>query len=466
MHRLRIIYLILVLFPFGVSSQVPASLAGKWWFAMLEEASLPLNLTFASEDGALRPYFYSPLQSPDPLGLSSWSFEHDTLRYVDKSIGVRLVLVWDSTDTSFTGSFRQGLLRATLHFTPSDGMFRLERPQEPKPPFPYTEREITVEGKDTDVVLAGTLTIPQGTAPRGGWPAVVLVSGSGQQNRDEELLGHKPFAVLADYLTRGGIAVLRYDDRGVGGSKGDYMNATTLDNADDAEAVFDFLCKQKEVNPNRVGIIGHSEGGVIAPIVASRNKKVAFIVLLAGPATTGADILLQQNQRIFELEGLPDSLIKIRLDALRQIFGAIDSIAESEYERTFINIYNAVAADLTSEQRKAAGLRKADAMAMANQMAMPWMQTFLTLDNRTYLRSTKCPILAINGSKDCQVPPLNLEAIKSATKGKAKCRLFEGLNHLMQHCQSGAVNEYMQIEETMAPEVMQCIKEFVDSQKR
>ena len=207
---------------------------GRWWLGILQEASLPINFTFSDA----KPVLYSPMQTSDPIPATEWSFAGDTLRINHKPAGMRLVLVWNAADSSFRGTFRQGAMRTQMHFLPADTIFSVVRPQTPKPPFPYTEKEVVIERKKAGVTLAGTLTVPDGTGP---FPAVVLVSGSGQQNRDEELLGHKPFLVLADHLARNGIAVLRCDDRGTGGSKGEVQNATTLDFADDAEAAFDFL---------------------------------------------------------------------------------------------------------------------------------------------------------------------------------------------------------------------------------
>ena len=255
--------------------------------------------------------------------------------------------------------------------------------------------------------------------------------------------------------------MLRYDDRGVGGSTGDVENATTLDFADDVEAVFDFLRKQKHIDSKHVGIIGHSEGGLIAPIVASRNRKVAFVVLLAGPGTTGADILLQQNERLFRLDSVPQPLIERRLDLLRSLYAVMDTLPVDNYQHFTIALCDKYSEGLTADQRKSIGLRRGDAIGLATQMALPWMRTFIKLDNSTYLSQLRCPILAINGDKDCQVLPVNLQAISAATSGRADLRLMPGLNQLMQHCVTGASGEYMLIDETMAPEVLQIVAEWV-----
>lgn len=431
-------------------------LEGKWWLGVIEEAMLPINITFDREEGQLRALLYSPMQSDGAMVATKWSFENDTLRINQKNLGVRITLKWNPKDSTFTGEFKQQLMRSGLSMTPTSGLFVVVRPQTPQRPFPYREEEVKVE--HGDVTLTGTLTLPEGEGP---WPAVVLVSGSGQQNRDEELMGHKPFLVLSDYLTRHGIAVMRYDDRGVGGSKGEVAKATTLDFADDAEAMFNYLRKHKGIDKKRVGIIGHSEGGMIAPIVAARNRKVSFVVTLGGPGMTGAEVLLQQIRRIMELDGVPERLINLRIETTQEIFEVMDTMPTVDYMKRITEICAEKSKGLTAEESKLAGLRKQDAMQIAMQMQSPWMQTFINLDNGVYLRKTRCRILAINGEKDCQVLPCNLEAIGKVTEGRAELRLMPDLNHLMQHCETGSPREYMTIEETMANEVMEEIVRFV-----
>ena len=442
-----------------------ATLQGRWWLCMLEEAGLPLNLTFeAVGSDSLTAVLYSPMQSREPMPATTWSFRQDTLRYSHKQLGIKMTLCYKKADGTFKGTFRQGLLRSEIALTPTDGMYTLHRPQEPQTPFPYSEESVVLSQRKAGVTLTGTLTLPQGDGP---FPAVVLVSGSGMQNRDEELLGHKPFLVLADYLTRHGIAVLRYDDRGmengvvVANPGPSITEATTMDYADDAEAMFNYLRKHKKIDAKRIGIVGHSEGGVIGPVVAARNKKVAFVVTLGGPGTTGAEVLLQQNELIYALNGVAQPLVAKRCDVLRTFFAAIDTLKPEAYESYLQKLMADRSSSLTAEERKLAGLRKADAMAMAMQMQHPWMRTFLSLDNSIYLSKLRCPLLAINGEKDCQVPPINLDAISKATQGRAETHLMPGLNHLMQHCTTGTPNEYMLIEETMAPEVLELVAQWI-----
>ncbi len=451
--------------PLQAQQSRAGSLVGQWWIGIIEEISLPINLTFETVgDDSLTAVLYSPLQSSEALRATTWNFADDTLRYSHKNLGIKLTLHYNSVENRFDGTFRQGLQRCIFQMTPTDGLFALHRPQEPQRPYPYIEEEVRIEQRKADVALTGTLTLPQGDGP---FPAVVLVSGSGMQNRDEEILGHKPFQVLADYLTRNGIAVLRYDDRGIvdgtpiSNPSRYIMEATTLDFADDAELMVKYLLKHKKIDHHRIGIAGHSEGGVIAPIVAARNKKVAFVVTLGGPGTTGAAILLQQNERIFQLNNAPQKLVDLRCEMLRIFFAAMDTLHPADYNSYLNQLMDNLSEGLTRDERKEAGLRKADASLLAQQMQTPWMQTFVSLDNSLYLKQLRCPVLAINGEKDCQVLPCNLDDIKKATQGRAETHLMPDLNHLMQHCTTGSPNEYILIDETFSPEVMELMARWI-----
>ncbi|MCR4828145.1 MAG: alpha/beta hydrolase [Bacteroidales bacterium] len=435
---------------------LPTFLEGTWWFGMLEEAMLPINLHFDSAKALL----YSPMQTDQAMEATDWSFRNDTLRVSYKPLNVRLVMCWDSVQSSFSGTFRQSIYKEPLVMYPADGLFEMSRPQEPQPPYPYVEEDFQVVRKKAGVTLTGTLTLPEGTGP---FPAVVLISGSGQQDRNEEIMRHKPFLLIADYLTRNGIAVLRYDDRGVGGSRGEVKTATTLDFADDVESLWKALRKDPRIDKRRVGLLGHSEGGVIAPIVASRNRGVAFVVMLAGPGGTGAEILLEQNERLFQLGGADSVAVALRVRCLDRFFNAMATTAVDDYPAVLQQIVDKECAGMDNETLKAAQLRSGDLMALNQQMQVPWMQTFIRLDNRDYLRKTRCPILAINGSRDSQVVPDNLLKIKAVTDGRAQTVLLPDLNHLMQHCLTGKPSEYGLIEETMSTEVLRIVSEWIIS---
>jgi len=454
----RYLFLLLCLCRFGgalyAQDEARPQFQGRWWLAVLKDVSLPLNL-YIHDDTLL---LYSPMQSSVPMHPSRWSFAGDTLKAFFKQQGIRLTLLYDASADNFSGTFSQQLLRSQIVFGPADGLFVINRPQTPKPPFPYHEEEFVVSRRRAGVSLVGTLSLPEGDGP---FPAVVLVSGSGQQNRDEEIFGHKPFAVIADYLVRRGIAVARYDDRGVGGSTGDLSAATTLDFADDAEAVFSYLRTHKHINPRQVGIIGHSEGAAIAALIASRNRKVAFAVMLAGQGGTGADALLQQNERFFRLQGVPDSLVSRRLAAYHELFDAIDTVADDDMASFVTTIFARYSAGLTKDECASIALGKYDAFLAAKQLSMPWMRTFLSLDMAPALAKLKCPLLALNGSNDCQVLPSNLSVISAATQGHADTVLLDGLNHLFQNSTTGATDEYMLIDETFDMKALSIIHDWL-----
>lgn len=365
---------------------------------------------------------------------------------------------------SLDGSWKQGGASFPVVLLKQAGAFALERPQEPKPPFPYTSTEVTFTDTRAGVELAGTLTVPQGKGP---FPAVVLVTGSGPQNRDEEIMGHRPFAVIADFLSRAGVAVLRYDDRGVARSKGTFGTATTLDFADDADAAFAFLSSRPEVDPKRVGIAGHSEGGLIAPIVAARNPAVAFIILLAGPGLRGDLLLAAQGAALARASGADETAIAWSAALNAKLYGivmrtgdaaAIAAAAKKAY------LDGVDAATQLSDQQKAEAKNNADS-AIASLMT-PWVRAFLSLDPASFLAKVHVPVLALNGTKDLQVPAdQDLAAIGAALKagGNTRYRLaaLDGLNHLFQHAATGLPQEYGTITETFAPEALAAVRDWI-----
>jgi len=337
------------------------------------------------------------------------------------------------------------------------------RVQEPKPPFPYRSEEVSFKNPGGGFDLAGTLTIPE---MAGRYPVAVLVTGSGPQNRDEELLGHKPFLVLADWLTRQGIAVLRYDDRGVAKSGGDFKTATTLDFATDAESAFDFLKKRPEIDSTKIGFIGHSEGGIIAPIVASHRPDVAFVVLMAGPGIAGEQILLLQSVLISQTENMDEKSIKANDKLRRDMYNILkknkaDAKAEQKLRVLFAGTDKKNAGDTSYHK-----MTEPEISAQIKNVTSPWFRCFLTLNPQDYLSQVKCPLLAINGSLDLQVPPReNLQAIEKAMifGGNPNYTVEElpGLNHLFQHAATGSPGEYAKIEETISPSVLDMIAKWI-----
>jgi pimeloyl-ACP methyl ester carboxylesterase len=355
-----------------------------------------------------------------------------------------------------SGSLQQSGSSTVLNFRRSDQIPELRRPQTPVKPYPYKEVELTFANAKAGASLSGTLTLPRGSTP---FPAAILLAGSGPLDRDAADSGHRPFLVLADYLTRKGIAVLRYDKRGVGKSSGDYDRATTADFASDAEAALAFLKSRKDIDARKIGIIGHSEGGVIAPMIASRSSDVAWIVLLAGPATKGAETLILQSDLIARAAGMTDEQVAKSLDFDRQAY----MLVRQEKDR-------AVLEHKLGDLIKVSGLGPAMPPAMLQRQihwtSSPWFHYFLDYDPELALQKTKCPVLALSGEKDLQVPPKeNLPLLRKALEdgGNKDSQVveFPGLNHLFQHCYMGLPAESRAIEETFAPEALSAISGWV-----
>ena len=327
------------------------------------------------------------------------------------------------------------------------------RPQTPKPPYPYREEEVMIDSA-AGVKLAGTLSLPNGKGP---FPAAVLITGSGAQDRDETILGHKPFAVIADRLTRDGIAVLRVDDRGFGKSTGDFAKATTRDFADDAAANVAFLRGRADIDSKRIGLIGHSEGGLIAPIVAAKDPTIGFVVLLAGPGVPLADVLKLQRAELAPAMGLSPKAAKLSQAMTDAAFAAMHGAKDDADAEA-----RAIAA--MTPYAKQTGATPAQISGAARQLSSGWMRQLIDYDPRPTLAKVTCPILAVNGSKDLQVPARqNLPAIRLALRGNRDATVTElpGLNHLLQTAKTGAAGEYADIEETVAPIALDTVSAWI-----
>lgn len=335
----------------------------------------------------------------------------------------------------------------------------VRRPQTPQPPFPYRAEEVAFDNPvASGVRLAGTLTLPEGKGP---FPAAILITGSGQQDRDETMLGHKPFAVIADYLTRRGIAVLRVDDRGAGKSTGDFSKATSADFATDANAAFAFLRTRSEIRPDAIGFIGHSEGGMVGPIAMATNKQVAFLIMLAGPGTATDHLLLSQRRAIALGMGQSEAQIDRAEPVMAALFKALASGA------TYEEGLAAARASLTPDALAAIGAPPGtDPQLILSQISSPWFRYFFQYDPAPNLRAIRVPVLAMNGSLDRQVLPAeNLAAIKAALKDDRDVTIVElpGLNHLFQTARTGSLGEYADIEETVAPVALERMANWINA---
>lgn len=362
------------------------------------------------------------------------------------------------------GTFKQAGKNLPLNLTKSSDEGIAARLQEPIKPYSYYSEDVSFENKEAAVTLAGTLTLPK---KRGKFPVVVLISGSGPQDRDAQVFGHKPFLVLADHLTRQGIGVLRFDDRGTAASTGDFGSATSNDFATDVDAAVRYLQTRKEVAKGQIGLVGHSEGGLIAPIVAANNKDVAYIVLLAGPGIPGDELLLKQQELIAAASGASDQDILANKQKSMEMFEMIREIEDVELLQKKLKEY--LHKQIT-DNPDAPLPNNMNADQYVNmqvaQISNPWMRNFLTYNPQENLAATTCPVLAINGEKDLQVPAEeNLAAIKQtllkAGNQQVTTRELKGMNHLFQECETGSPAEYSDIDETFSPIALNVISEWI-----
>lgn len=353
------------------------------------------------------------------------------------------------------GTFNQSGAEVPLTFKYGLEITKPNRPQEPEPPYPYEAREVSFESLSEGVKLAGTFTVPEGEGP---FPAVVLISGSGAQNRDEEVFQHRPFLVLADRLTRAGIAVLRYDDRGVGGSTGDANAANTHDLSMDAEAAVRFLRKQPQVKTDAVGLVGHSEGGIIAPMVAARSEDVSFIVLLAGPGVPGDEVLIRQIREGAIAEGQPPDAAQAASSAIAEMVELIKTDADEAAIR------EAIERLIQLQSQPNAPVPPGTVDMLYKQFAGAWFKYFLSHDPAEALRKVNVPVLVLQGELDRQVnAEVNTAAIRAALAHNpiVRVEVLEGLNHLFQPAKTGGGSEYAQIEITMDESVPPLIAAWV-----
>lgn len=436
--------------------EVPAQDISGIWNGKLDVGMISLRIVFhihQTADG-----YSATMDSPDQgmkgLAAGSTGFDNNTLTLSFPTIGAGYEGTRSHSGDTLKGAFTQGGQRFPLDLA-RGGMAETNRPQHPVKPYPYVEREVKFENPEANVTLAGTLTLPD---EKGKYPAVVLISGSGAQNRDEELMGHKPFLVLADFLTRNGIAVLRYDDRGTHASTGVFATATTADFASDARSAFRFLARQKNIDPAQIGLAGHSEGAIAAAVVASENKDVDFIVMMAGPGIRGDSLLILQSTALLQASGADAYATGFATTLNRKIYDVILQDTDSEQKEKEIR-------HLLTEH-----MGKEQIEAQLKTVLSPWTQYFIRFNPATCLEKVQCPVLAMIGSKDLQVPPdENLSAIQKALAGggnnKFTMKKPEGLNHLFQECTTGLPTEYGGIEQTFSPVALNMILEFIQSLK-
>lgn len=441
-------------------------LAG-FWYGPLKAGVIELRFGVVitdKPDGTLSGVLDSLDEGVKDIPMDEVSLKDKTVRFAIKPLTIVYEGTLSEDGGSIAGDFKQSGAVLPLTLQRTEKRVENNRPQHPKKPYPYVEEEVGYESH-SGIKLAGTFTRPKGDGP---FPAVLLITGSGAQDRDETILGHKPFLVLADHLTRKGVAVLRLDDRGVGGSTGVLMDATTDDLAGDVLAGVEYLKRRKDVRAGQIGLIGHSEGGMVAPLAASRSNDVAFIVLLAAPGLPGDEVLVQQLGLVLKAEKdvSEEDLAKAH-ERQRRLLAIVKEGRDAEaIQRSLLQLEKEELASLSDEQRKEYESLKGQAAAQVQKLWTPWFRSFVRYDPRPALASMKGPVLALNGEKDVQVAPKeNLGAIERALREAGNrdviVKELPGLNHLFQRSKTGALSEYGRIEETFAPQALEEISDWL-----
>lgn len=475
-----------LIFFFLTSGCMAQNIVGNWEGTLqIQGTELPIIFHITKDNnGKHSATFDSPKQKAFNLACSDVVIREDSVILIMQILKGRYAGKLNDTELQLSGNWFQGNNALPLHLVKTSNVLttnQLKRPQTPKPPFPYKSENVEYDNADKSIHFGATFTVPLPDpnvnyfrAPV--YPTVILITGSGKQDRDETILGHKPFAVIADYLTRQGMAVLRIDDREMGTTTGDFSKSTTADFANDVEAGMAYLKTRLDVDVNTIGLIGHSEGGLIAPMVAAKRKEVKFIVLLAGPGINIMDMMEQQSADVMASAGIskPDIALYRPLykSLVMAIINAKDSVTASK---------NAMAVFKNWQSDKTAGTIKNTTgvenekdistftTVFLKQLISPWYHYFMTVNPEDYLIKTDCPVLALNGEKDIQVSASqNLNGIKLALE-KNKNKNFKilkmpGLNHLFQHCITCTADEYGDLEESFDIATLAIIADWIKTE--
>jgi len=453
------VWIILLLANTGFAQDIAGHWQGKF------NSTLHVNIEIVKADDGHEALISVPLQKSEDDPSVNFSRKGDSI-FIDWKVPVK---------ANFSGKYypeldmirgkwtQVGVTDLVLH--KATEKYVLPRPQEPHEPFPYQVIDTNFTNVKADIKLAATLTLPENGT---NVPAVVLVSGSGPQDRNSEILGHKSFKLIADFFTRNGIAVLRYDDRGFGESEGSFMTSTSLDFADDAEAGVSFLKSFSNIDPSKIGIVGHSEGGLIAPIVASRNSDVGFVVLMAGPGIEVSELMIEQSVAYHKLNYQSLEFLEKNGSFFREFYALIKTDAETkDLFAPAIELTNAYYETIPDDEKEVMGKSKEQLyMSLSQSVFNPWFGTFIKINPQKYLSQLQCPVLALNGTKDFQVKhDSNLAGIEKSLQAGGNTNFeikeYKGLNHLFQEANTGAANEYGVLEETIHPVVLFDMMEWI-----
>lgn len=460
MYKIKFVWLLVLLLTFTMATA--QKFVGSWKGVLkVQSQEIPIIFNINEKEGVYTTTMDSPSQGVNDIPTDSTTISDMDLKIDMSSSGIVYIGKFDGT--TIKGTFMQGGMELSLDLV--KGQYKPEtKIQEPKKPYPYKSEEVFFSNSNAGGIrLSGTLTLPEGVKSP---PVAILISGSGPQNRNEELMGHQPFLVLSDHLTRNGIAVLRYDDRGFAKSEGDFSAATTFDFASDVEAAIKTLKTRSDIlDITKIGLIGHSEGGLIAPIIASENNEIAFCVLLAGPGVTGKEILITQTRKAMELGGVSEKDIQINEDFSDKIYTICENFkgesSKLEIKAVFDEMKNS-----SSEMLKS---QLTDEMIgqQINLITSPWMLTFIKINPQDYLQKVTCPVLALNGEKDFQVlaeDNLNgiAEGLNKANNKDFTANTLKDLNHLFQTSITGSFSEYGTNEETFSPIALKIISDWLN----
>ena len=457
----------------GAMAQEPETevLVGHW-MGTLELGGVQLRMRFdvETDDGSLSATMYSVDQGNAEIAVATFDVAEATVSMTMPMIGGSYEGTLADDGASIEGTFTQmGTSLPLVLERITEEEASAGRPQDPVEPFPYLAEEVSYPNPDGGHELAGTFTRPVDGGP---FPAVILISGSGPQDRDEALMGHRPFLVLSDHLTRRGIAVLRFDDRGVGESTGNFATATSRDFASDVLAGVAYLKGRDDVDTGAIGLAGHSEGGLIAPMAAVDSEDVGYIVLMAGPGVNGERILYAQGALIARAQGATEETIVTNEARQRAIYDILKTEPDLARAAEAIERETRAAFEaLTDAERTQAGITDEASfdrvVAMqVQQVNTPWFRYFLTYDPAPVIERVSVPVLAINGELDLQVPyEENLREIEAALRRGGntdyEIHALPGLNHLFQHSETGSPSEYGTIDETWAVDSMELIADWI-----
>lgn len=446
------------------------SFTGRWAGALNEVRNLKLSFNITEENGALKATLDVPAQGAKDMACTG-------VRTTKDSIFIEMKMLNGKYEGKLTdvnridGLWTQNGMGIVLVLTRTEGKVELNRPQTPKQPFAYNSEDVIFYSANKGMYYGATITTPRDEEKH---PALILITGSGPQNRDEEIFGHKPFAVVADYLTKKGYVVLRVDDRGVGKSSGDRVNTTSEDYAKDVVEAIGYLKTRKEVDKKKIGLYGHSEGGMIAQMVAAENKDVNFIILMAAPGIKITELMTEQNKAVLTNGGLSNDVVESYTQLYKNI---VNEVAKAQNQdtlraRMMVIVDKWVAKTDVNTVLRTTGIKDAESKekfieVFMSQLWNKWWVYFLQYDPKPVLEKLSCKVLALNGDKDIQViSRSNLEGINKAL-AKSKSKSFEareitGVNHLFQECTTCAATEYGELEQTIKPEVLNIVGEWLD----